>query len=462
MEWRLTLKKLAEVTGGTLVNCDPDEIVRDISKDSRQIQEGAVYIALKGANFNGHSFVEQSVEKGAICAVVDADEGDFGKMPYLQVENTYTALRDIAEYYRSLYNINVVGITGSVGKTSTKEMIACVLEQKYKTHKTEGNFNNEIGLPLTILRLSSEDEISVVEMGMSAFGEISRLTKIARPDTAVITNIGVSHIENLGSRENIKKAKFEILEGISYDGTVILNGDDDLLRESISQLEYETLSFGIENKNCDIVATDIKTYSDSSVFSVRVEGKLHTITVNAPGQHHVYNAMAAILVGLKYGLNMTEILNGIREFKPSGMRQSIIKLPLHLLIKDCYNASPTSMKSGIEVLMLTKMEGYEGRKVACLADMLELGDISVSSHRQVGQMVKEYGVDCLITVGALGKEIANGAIEAGFDARNIHSYGNNEELKKELKMILHQGDTILVKGSRSMHLEEIAEEIEQL
>ncbi len=460
MEWRFTLKDIAEITNGTLVNCDPDEIVKEISKDSRQIEEGSVYIALKGANFNGHSFVNQAIEKGAICAVVDADEGGFDKLPYLQVENTYAALRSIAERYRGLFNISVIGITGSVGKTSTKEMIACVLEQKYNTHKTEGNFNNEVGLPLTMLRLTEENELSVVEMGMSAFGEISRLTKIARPDTAVITNIGVSHIENLGSRENIKKAKFEILEGMSSEGTVILNGDDDLLYPEVANLEYETLSFGIENATCDIVARDIKTYSDSSVFSVRIDGITYTVTVNVPGRHNIYNAMAAILVGLKYGIGMEDILQGIRSYTPSGMRQSIIKLPLHVLIKDCYNASPASMKSGLEVLKLTETEGYNGRKVACLADMLELGDISVSAHQDVGRMVKEFGVDCLITVGTLGKEIANGAIKAGFDSLNVHSYSDNDALKRELKMLLLDGDTILVKGSRGMHLEEIAEEIE--
>ena len=459
MEWRLTIRQVAAAAGGEIQACDPDEIVKEISTDTRRLSEGAVYIALSGANFNGHQFVPQAIEQGAVCCVVDQDEGDFAGVPVIRVSDTYKALRDIAAYYRSLFRIPVVGITGSVGKTSTKEMVASVLSQRYKTHKTEGNLNNEIGLPLTMLKLTGADEISVVEMGMSAFGEISRLTRIARPDTAIITNIGVSHIEHLGSRENIKKAKFEILEGLTPDGMVIVNGDDDMLKNAGDEIEFETLSFGITNQSCDLVARDIKTYSDCSMFSVRVEGVSYSVVVNAPGQHHIYNALAAILVGLKYNLQMQEILDGIRAFRPSGLRQTVVELPDYVLIKDCYNASPTSMKAGLEVLSLSHSDTHQGRKVACLADMLELGEIAPEAHRRVGGMAVEYEIDCLITVGALAKEIAAGAIEAGMDPADVHSYPDNASLKKDLPSLLKQGDTILVKGSRGMHLEEIADEI---
>ena len=456
MDWILTVQKIAQATGGVIRNCDKDEIIKSVSTDSRSITEGALFFALSGENFNGHRFVANAVESGAVCCVVNADEGDFPKMPTIAVEDTHKALRDLAAYYRSCFDIPVVGITGSVGKTSTKEMISCVLSMDYNTHKTNKNFNNEIGLPLTVFDLSGRHEIMVLEMGMSDFGEISRLTAIAKPDTAVITNIGVSHIEHLGSQQGIRQAKFEILEGLMPDGAVILNGDDPLLWEAAGDVPFETLCFGITNPNCDLIARNIRTYSDGSAFTVKVDGTEYTIVLQAPGQHHIYNALAAILVGLRYNIDMEKIVAGIRKFLPDELRQSIVELRDYRVIKDCYNASPTSMKSGLEVLSLQETEG---RRVAILADMLELGDISDQAHREVGGMVKRFGVDCLVTIGEKAALIAEGALDNGMPRSHIYRFASNDEAEKMLRDILKKDDLILIKGSRGMHLEEIADAI---
>jgi UDP-N-acetylmuramoyl-tripeptide--D-alanyl-D-alanine ligase len=391
--------------------------------------------------------------------VVNEEGGQFDGLPVIVVEDTHRALRALAEEYRKQFRIPVVGITGSVGKTSTKEMIASVLRENYRTHMTQGNFNNEIGLPLTVFDLMSEDEMMVLEMGMSGFGEISRLTRIAKPETAVITNIGISHIEHLGSREGIKQAKLEILEGLQMDGTVILNGDDDMLWDSRGEIEFETLYFGTRNKNCDLVATDVRMYSDGSEFTCKIDGEAHKFSVTVPGEHHIYNALAAIMVGLKYNISMEDIKQGVRKFAPSGLRQTLIEYPNYKVIRDCYNASPASMKSGLEVLSLTQCQG---RRVACLADMLELGNASKEAHYNVGKLTVEYGVDCLIAIGGEAKQIAKGAVDAGMNPADVYEFDSNRAAMEELPRILKKQDLVLVKGSRGMHLEEIAEAIGEL
>ncbi len=459
MEPLFTLAQAVTALSGVLKNCQETAVVSSVSTDTRTLSEGALYIALRGENFDGHQFIDKAVEAGAICCVVEAAAGEFATAPVLVVEDTRKALRDLAAYYRSKFSIPVVGVTGSVGKTSTKEMLASVLQQGYQTHITKGNFNNEIGLPLTVFQLSHEDELMVLEMGMSDFGEISRLTQIARPDTAVITNIGLSHIEQLGSREGIKRAKFEILEGLSMDGTVILNGDDDLLWGAREELQFETLYYGIQNKNCDLLAYDIRTYSDGSEFTCRIDGEPCKFFINVPGEHHIYNALAAILAGIKYDVEIEQIQKGVRNFLPTGLRQTVIELPNYTVIRDCYNASPTSMKSGLEVLSL--IQGA-GRRVACLADMLELGEISAVEHKKVGKMAVDYGVDALIAVGKEAKQIALGAKEAGLNPEMIYHFESNGQLREQLQEILKKDDVILVKGSRGMRMEEIADAIAEL
>lgn len=457
MEWRLTLSDVARATGGMLWYADGDEIVKDVITDSRQIIEGSVFVALKGENFDGHKFVDSASEKGAVCSVVEHWDLQDGTYPVIVVDSTYKALRDIAKLYRNQFNIPIVAITGSVGKTSTKDMIHSVLSNKFNTFKTMGNFNNEIGLPLTVFKMTSENKVGVIEMGMSNFGEISRLTDIVRPDVAVITNIGISHIENLKSQENILKAKLEILEGMEEGGTVILNGDDPLLWGLRGTLPYELLYYGIKNKECELVAENINGFSDSTVFEFVINEERYTAEIKVPGAHHVYNALSAILVGTQYGMSGSEIIEGIGDFVPGGMRQNIVRTDKYTIIKDCYNASPASMRSGLNVLGVIEPKTEGGRKIAVLGNMLELGDFAVDSHKNVGKWVKEEKIDCLVTVGDMAKNIATGAVDAGFDRDKIYKYDTNAEAISGLEQILREGDCILIKGSRGMRLEEIAD-----
>ncbi len=455
----MTLKQIAAACKGTFCGANDELLVADVVTDSRKICEGAVFVALKGEKFDGHNFVKSSYDHGAICCIVNSDFENTQGLPLIVVEDTYAALRDIAGYYRSRFNLPAVAITGSVGKTSTKDMVAEVLKQHYEVLKTEGNFNNEIGLPLTTFRMKKEDEIAVFEMGMSAFGEISRLTGIAMPETAIITNIGFSHIEHLGSQENILKAKLEILEALSPGGTVILNADDELLNGAIDSIPFETLSYGIDNKNADMIAYNIKKSAEGTEFDVRVEAKEWHISVNVPGVHHIYNALSAILTGLLYNMTMEEIIRGIEEFRPSGMRQNVIELAGKVIIKDCYNASPTSMKSGLEVLAVTSPKNGEEpyRRVAVLGDMLELGDYAEEAHRQVGRLCCEYELGCLIAIGPNARFVVEGAIECGFNSAELYVFYDNNTAKEHINEILKPNDVILFKGSRGMRLEEIAD-----
>ncbi len=455
----MSLKQLAEAANGNLKNCHAEVAISDIVTDSRKICDGAVFIALKGEKFDGHNFVAQSYELGAVCCVVNKGFENPKGFPVIEVEDSYAALRSIAAYYRRLFSIPSVAITGSVGKTSTKDMIAGVLNERYRTLKTEGNFNNEIGLPLTAFRIDNDTEIAVFEMGMSAFGEISRLSHIAMPETAVLTNIGYSHIEHLGSRENILKAKLEILDGVSAGGTVILNGDDEFLKNAVDNIPFECLMYGIENPNCDITATNIKKMPEYTEFNVMVDGTDYTFRINVPGLHHVYNALAAILTGFLYNMTMEEIIRGVAAFKPTGMRQDVAILESMVIIKDCYNASPTSMKSGLEVLSVTKPKTKDAssRRVAVLGDMLELGDYVEEAHRSVGGLCCEYGVDCLIAVGANSKSVVEGAIDNGFNSSELYMFYDNNTTKEHIMEILKPNDVVLFKGSRGMRLEELAD-----
>ena len=459
MEWRLNLGKIASAVSGKIYNADKDEIVKDIITDSRIVTDGSVFVAIKGVNTDGHRFVKQAVENGAVCAVVSDETMAKSSLPVIVVPDTLKALREMAVLYRNEFKIPCVAVTGSVGKTSTRDMVYSVLSKQYCVHKTEKNYNNEIGLPLTVFGLKSEHEIMVLEMGMSGFGEISNLTKIAQPDTAIITNIGLAHIEKLGSQENILKAKLEILEGLSPDGTVILNGDDPYLRSLEGRLPYETLYYGIESKNCDITAENIKKYSSGTDFTVKIDGSEYKFSVNVPGLHHVYNALAAILTGIKYNLSVKKIQEGVEKFVTSGMRQNIIRLADYTVIKDCYNASPQSMAAGLDVLesVFESDKDKGGKKVAVLGDMLELGDISRAEHEKIGKLIVKHNIDRLITVGKMAEYIAKSAVEDGFSASDAYSFTDNEKAVASIYNIIKPGDIILFKASRGMKLEEIAD-----
>ncbi len=434
---------------GTVV--DSQNIINRVSIDSRHVDKNTLFFAIKGERFDGHDFVKDVAEKG-VGAVVCHKKVDCSA-PVIYVEDTKDALLDLASYYKStIPDLLLIALTGSVGKTTTKEMVACVMAQKGETLKTEGNFNNEIGMPRTLFRLEETTKNAVIEMGMDGFGQISVLTNCAKPDCAIITNIGVSHIEILGSRDGILQAKLEILEGLKKGSPVFLNGDNDKLA-NVKLDDYKVIFFGIENENCDVRAVDIKEIGLSTEF-VAIKGDIkQKITIPTVGIHNVYDALTAFAVGLEYGVSPEDIAKGLRDYTPSGMRQRIKEVKGVTFIEDCYNASPDSQKAGLNSLCKIA----KGRKIAVLGDMLELGSFSEEAHRMVGEYAAECGVDLLYTVGEESKYMADSALKSGL--KNVRNFTDKKELTEILVNELQKGDTILFKASRGMKLEEIFENI---
>ncbi len=364
------------------------------------------------------------------------------------VESTRQALLDLAGYYRSLFNIPVIGITGSVGKTTTKEMTHAVMSSKYNTLKNEGNLNNEIGVPLTLFRLEKTHEAAVIEMGMSGFDEISRMTKAVRPDVAIISNIGVSHIEKLGSREGILKAKLEILHGMKGNAPVILNGDDDMLATADAG-EHPVIYYGVENVNSFFKAFDITSKESETEMSVGSANGSGRVSLPFPGRHNVYNALAAVAAGMQFGISVQDGLDALKNYVPAGMRQRINKKCGITFIEDCYNASPDSQAAALAVLA-----GMNARRtVAVIGDMLELGGVSRDAHYGVGKKAAENKIDAVFTYGERSLETAKGAKDGG--VADVRSFDNKEELSKELFAYLKEGDAVLFKASRGMKLEDV-------
>ena len=449
---------------GKLVCGDENTACLSFSKDTRTINKGDTYLGIKGETFNGSLMYKEAFEKGAnVCIVDDVEitEEDIEKYKdkvIVKVENTVKALQDIAAYKRSLYNIPVIGITGSVGKTSTKDIIASVVGQKYKVLKTEGNLNNEIGMPLTILKLE-DHEAMVLEMGTDKFGDLSLLTSIAKPTICVFTIIGTSHIANFGSRENILKGKLEMLEGITEDKVIVMNNDNDLLHEWLLSNKqryidggYNVYTYGIDNQS-DYMAENISLEEFGSKYELNINDKKYNIDIPVGGRHFVYNSLAAIDIGRYLNISMENIINGIKEFKLTKMRMDIEKLPNNLLvINDTYNASYDSMKSGIEYL--SKINNV--KKIAILGDMLELGEYSEDLHRKVGKCVADNNIDILVTVGSEAKYIADEAIKNEINKSCVYVCDDNNDACKVIKEKINLSDSaVLVKASRGMRLEEI-------
>lgn len=460
---RLTCKEILQATGGKLVSGYPEQEILDISTDSRTIKAGSLFIPIKGERFDGHDFIKNALEKGAAGTLTNKDlcEVEYGKDEYkdrimIKVDDTLKALRDIAAYYRKKFSIPFIGITGSVGKTSTKDMIASVLSQEYNVLKTQGNYNNEIGVPLTIFNLDDHHQVGVIEMGMSNFGEISRLTSIVLPKVAVITNIGISHIEKLGSRQNILKAKMEIFEGLSRDGLIVLNGDDNLLYGLKGFLNYRTVYYGMD-EGLDYQAYNIQNAGEGGIyFDINVKNSEYKVHVPLPGVHNVYNALAAIAVGLEMGIEMENIIKGISEFVPEKMRLNIIKVGSIKVINDAYNANPQSMEAALRVL---KDIGNAQRRIAVLGDILELGDWAKKAHLEIGKLAFTLEIDYIITVGNNAAYIAEGAILAGISPKRVRHFPDNRSAIEFLETFVKKGDAILIKGSRGMKMEEIAEQM---
>ena len=468
----ITLREVASACSGTL-HGDPDIQITSIVTDSRQAKAGSMFAAIKGARSDGHRFIPMTVEQGAVCALCEDAPGI--AIPYIQVDSVLTALKGIAEYYRSLFTIPFIGITGSVGKTSTKEFIASVLSQKYKVHKTSGNFNNELGVPITLFGLEEYHEAAVIEMGISGFGEMTRLSKMVRPDISVITNIGCCHLENLGDRDGVLKAKTEIFTYLKENGTIILCHDDDKLititeYNGIRPIFYGTgddefraeniVEKGLDGIDCTLIyglsRDESRSFIKPSVCcadsSLR-KGSLrepYKINVNIPtmGRHNVLNALCAMAVGTELGLSADEIKRGIESFTNVGSRNNIIRTDEYTIIDDCYNANPTSTKAGLDTL-----SKLGGRRVAILGDMKELGADELELHRKVGAYAKEKGIDALIAVGELSKATAEGYGEGAYHFNTV------DECIAAVKDVLQKGDTVLVKASHSMHFEKITEAI---
>ncbi|MBR1529901.1 MAG: UDP-N-acetylmuramoyl-tripeptide--D-alanyl-D-alanine ligase [Oscillospiraceae bacterium] len=439
---KLSLQEIAEKLN---TNCPVQADITEISTDTRKLPEGCLFLALRGKKFDGHNFVRQAIEAGAVAAVTDTQ---IENLPCLVVKNTGKALLDIANLYRNKFNIPVVAVTGSVGKTTTKELIACVLSEKYNTLKTEANLNNEIGMPKTLLGLTNQHGAAVVEMGMNHFGEISNMTNSAQPTIAVITNIGFSHVENLGSQEGIRKAKLEILEGMKDDAPLVTNADDKLLCSLKSELNRPVYTFSTQGNPADVSAEDMKEENGVTTFSICHDGKKSLAVLPAVGEHNVKNALAAYLVGTLAGMDEQEILCGLAKYQPTGMRQNIMEKNGQIIIADCYNASPDSMQAGLNVLGKYLADG---RKIAVLGDMLELGDMSEALHSRVGEMVKHAGIDMLFCYGKASEKIAESA------GNQIQKFctDNLDMLIQKLRETVQEGDVLLFKASHGMHLENI-------
>lgn len=445
---KLTLLQAAQFTRAKTFNIEDAEIT-SITTDTREIRKGSLFVALKGERFDGHDFAIDAINKGAIAVLSQKDETCFARpIPLLVVDDTYKALLALAAGYRRMLDISVVGVTGSVGKTSTKDMIASILQTAVKTAKTEGNLNNHIGVPKTIFSITEEDRAAVIEMGMNHEGEISVLSHVAAPDIAVITNVFESHIENLKTRENILKAKLEILEGMNKDAPVIVNADNDMFEKMYEIGEHRVIRCSASGKDAFFTATGIKETEAGIAFEINVDNTpLCSAFIPVAGVHNVQNALLSAATAYVLGVSGEKISQGLSRFTPSGMRQKITSIAKMKFIEDCYNASPTSMKASLDVLK--NIQGT--RKVAVLGDMLELGEIEESAHKEVGKYAAECA-DLVVACGQRAKLIADAAVKEGKKAVWFETISQTlEYLTKELK----EDDCVLFKASHSMQFEKI-------
>ena len=447
----LTLRNITRACQGTYHGNESllDREVAGVTIDSRKVEKDFLFVAINGERFNAHQFIPDTIEKGALCVVSHEDLGDTD-YPYILVEATGQALLDIAKLYRDSFDVKVVGITGSVGTTSTKEMIASVLAQKYNVHKTQGNFNNECGLPLTIFEMNEEHQVSVLEMGINHFGEMRKLSTVASPDICVITNIGVAHLEFLKTREGIMQEKTQMFQDMKPGGSVVLNGDDPLLSTIGPVKGSDPIFYGLDQDKNVIYATDVEPLGlKGTSCTIHLPEGSFSCVVPIPGIHMVSNALAGSAVGSKLGLTTEEIKRGIESLPSIPGRNHIIQTDRLILLDDCYNANPVSMKASLDVLNM----GI-GRKVAVLGDMGELGPDYAALHRSVGEYAAEIGIDLVCAIGPMSKEIAEGAASDGTKALWFET---KADFLAQTKDILKDGDNVLIKASHGMEFPEIVE-----
>lgn len=439
----ITLQQAADWCGGRIDPKYKDVTFLGANNDTRKLQKGQLFVALKGVR-DGHDFIPAALEKGAAAVLCTHCDGDY---PAIVVEDTRIALGDIARGERQKIGMKVVGVTGSVGKSTTKEMIAAVLQTTYRVAKTPANHNNDIGMPMAVLAMDRTTEVAVLEMGMNHFREIAYLTDIAKPDVASIINIGTMHIEHLGSQEGILQAKLEILEGMPADGKIVLNGDDDLLWNQQRLGDRPVDFFGMRNPQCNVRAEDVCQENGFLRYTAKTPAGEFPIEMELEGEHYVHDSLAAIAVGLELGVEPADIQRGLAGFQNMEGRQEIYQKDGYTIIKDCYNAGPESMAAALAVL-----GSKEGRKVAVLGDMLELGVRAPAEHYKVGRIAAEKA-DVLLAYGPNSVRMIYGAITGGMSHRAARAFTDRERIISVLKQIAKPGDVILFKGSRGMRME---------
>ena len=443
----ITLRQAAAWCGGTVEEKYAEVVFRGANNDTRTLRPGQLFIALQGAR-DGHEFIHDAMKKGAAAVLCTRMVGDY---PAIYVSDPRLALGEIARRERMRIGMQIVGITGSVGKSTTKEMVAQVLETTFRTAKTPANHNNDIGMPMAILDMPEDTQVAVLEMGMNHFREIAYLSRIARPDLAAIINIGTTHMEFLGSQEGIRKAKMEILEGMAPDARLLLNGDDTMLRSLEEQPEQPIIYFGSDER-CSVYARDVRQEEGLLRFTVHDDGgDSFPVQLHMEGLHYVTDALAAITVGLAMGVEPTAIQAGLDSFRNMSGRQEVLQFGDVTVIKDCYNAGPESMEAALKVL-----GAKPGRRIAVLGDMLELGVCSPAEHYRIGRMAAQKS-DYVLAYGPNGSRVISGCLTGGMDAIHARAYMEKEKLIADLNYIRRPGDFILVKGSRGMHMEQVVD-----
>ena len=452
---KIYIKEIIAATNGKILAGNEDDFICAVSTNSKQIEEYSLFVPLKGEKFDAHNFICEAFKNGAKAVLTELDEISYQGKIFIKVENTLKALQRLASFCRSKFNIPVIGITGSVGKTSTKEMVSAALSANFNVWKTKGNLNNEIGAPLTIFGIESCHSAAVIEMGISEFGEMKILSEIIKPNFGIISNIGVTHIENLKTRENILKEKFHITDTLGKNSTLFINADNDLLKLLKPEYQYDIITFGIE-EDCNYKAENIEYRGNYSYFDVIFDDQRERIEIPAVGIHNVYNSLAAIAVGIRLGLSLEEIKLGLGTYQNAAMRQQVYHFEDITLIDDSYNANPDSMKSTVHVL--NSINSEQGRRIAVLGDMLELGEISKQAHYDTGKEVAKIGLDILITVGEESRHIAQGAIDEDKKIQ-VYSFSSKDDAFECLFKLMQKGDKITIKGSRGLHLDVIVNKI---
>ena len=446
---KMTVGEIAKACRGKLLCGNPNTVITAVSTDSRKITSGTLFVPIKGEKTDAHTFIGATFAAGAAATLTQEHREMAECHAWISVPGTESALQQIAAEYRKRFHIPFIGVTGSVGKTTTKEMIALALSAELNVMKTEGNFNSQIGLPLTMFRLNSAHQAAVIEMGMSNFGEMGRLAQIAAPDYAVMTNIGISHIQQLKTQQNILREKLHITDRFHKGSVLFLNGDDELLAGLRGKMDVKTIYFGTQPW-CDFRAEGIVFSNGSTQFTLCTPAGTQKITLPVLGIHNVTNALAGLAVAQALGVPLNQAAEKLAGYQPLAMRQQIHYVNEITIIDDSYNASPDSMHSSLDVLC----SFHGGKRVAVLADMLELGDFSQQAHFDVGVYAARSGVDLLITVGGQSKEIAKGAKSVN-PGLNCRVFENNIDAISELKSTLTVGDAVLIKGSRGMQTDQI-------